>query len=129
MKLIDTSMWVEFLHPSGDLRRREEVAALLRAGEACWCDMVRLELQRGSGEKNRRPLELIDATIPLLETTREVWNLACLLASKARAAGTPLPNTDILIFAVSHFHRVELLHCDRHYEALGKVAASFGRRP
>lgn len=121
MKLVDTSLWIEFLHPKGDPECRALVAALLEGGEAAWCDMIRLELQRASGTKGSVVLLLLEETLPLLETTRAAWDLACQLASAMRKSGNPVPNTDLLISAVSRCHGLEVVHRDHHFAEIDRV--------
>ena len=46
--LVDTSAWIHFLRPEGDVAVRARVDAALRSGTARWCPVVRLELWNGS---------------------------------------------------------------------------------
>lgn len=118
MLLIDTSWWIEFIRLEGNPALREQVADALKSGDAYWCDMVRLELQRASGKSTKNLVPQLDDTLPLLETSRAVWDRACELARLARQSGKPVPNTDILIFAVAQVHQVEIGHKDRHFDTL-----------
>ena len=122
MKLIDTSLWLEYFRIGAEKKYRDQVIALLSTNEACWCDMVRLELQRVSRKNPKGSMDLLESTLPLLETTRAVWEQANRIATKARARGKPIPNTDILIFATARVHGVELAHRDQHFETLARLA-------
>ena len=42
------------MRPTGDPVVRARVEALLRAGEAAWCAMVRLEIWAGIGDERER---------------------------------------------------------------------------
>ena len=53
MILVDSSSWIHFLRPDGDAVVRARVSQALREGEACWCDMVRLELWTGAGGERK----------------------------------------------------------------------------
>jgi len=67
VKLIDTSSWIHQMREQGDPVVRARVEALLRAGEAAWCAMVRLEIWAGIGdERERQALRAYEAVIPEL---------------------------------------------------------------
>ena len=57
MRLVDTSSWIEQLRRGGDAAVRERVEALLMAGEAAWCPIVRLELWNGARSERKRSQE------------------------------------------------------------------------
>jgi len=122
MHLVDSSSWIHSLRPEGDGDVRARVESLVRAGNACWCPLVKLELWNGARkEHERRVLREMEGRLDELEITPDVWNLACDLARKAREKGITVPATDLLIAACARYHRVELEHCDDHFEALEKV--------
>src|SRR5690606_1891273 len=98
--LVDSSLWVHQLRRSGDPVLRERVTALLLAGRACWCPVVRLELWRGvSNETERKVLRAYEVRLPDLAITPEVWESAIRLADRGRAAGVTVPLGDLLVFA------------------------------
>jgi len=105
MTLVDTSSWIEQLRDHGDRVVRERVEGLLRAGEACWCAAIRLELWIGArGKHEKEVLREYEQALPELEITTEVWEESCELARRARSAGLTCPSPDVLIAA-----------CARHY--------------
>ncbi len=119
MKLIDTSSWIHQMRPQGDPVVRGRVEALLRAGEAAWCAMVRLELWAGIGtERERQALRAYVAVIPELPIDADVWQAACDLAARARRAGKTVPASDILICACARRHGVAMEHADAHFDML-----------
>ncbi len=119
MKLIDTSSWIHALRRQGSGEVRDRVKALLDAGEAAWCSMVRLELWNGVGsEKDRKILLALEEVIPELPITDEIWHAANDLANSCRRTGKTAPVQDILIAACARTHRVDLEHDDRHYDWL-----------
>jgi predicted nucleic acid-binding protein len=122
MVLIDTSAWIHFLRPDCSVAVRERVQALLEAGRACWCPMVRLELWNGAGgDREKRILRQFEKRIPELEITREVWSAACELARRCRAAGTTVPATDIVIAACARYHGAGLEHADTDFDSVAAV--------
>lgn len=122
MKLIDTSSWVHQMRSKGDPEIRARVEDLLRAGEAAWCAMVRLEIWSGIGdERGRKILREYEAVLPELSTDDHVWRSAYELAGRARQAGKTIPATDVLIFACARFHGVEIEHADGHFDMLAAL--------
>jgi predicted nucleic acid-binding protein len=119
VKLVDTSSWVHQMRDKGDAAVRARVEALLRAGEAAWCDMVRLEIWAGVGnERERRALREYEAVVLSLPIDASVWRGARDLASHARRAGKTVPATDILICACARRHGVAIEHADAHFDIL-----------
>ena len=101
---------------------RARVEALLRAGEAAWCDMVRLEIWAGVGnEREQRVLREYEAVVAELPIDADVWQAACDLASRARRAGKTVPASDILICACARRHGVAIEHADAHFDMLAGV--------
>ncbi len=122
MKLIDTSSWIQQMRPKGDPVVRARVEALLRAGEAAWCAMVRLEIWAGIGnERERRALRAYEAVILDLPIDAGVWQAALELASRTRRAGKTVPAADILICACARRHGVAIEHADAHFDMLAAV--------
>lgn len=120
--LVDSSLWVHQLRRSGDARKRASVHALLLAGTACWCPVVRLELWRGvATDADRRVLKRYDALLPAYDITPEVWSRAVELADRGRSAGVTVPIADLLVFACAKVHGLELAHDDRHFDQLAQI--------
>ncbi len=119
MLLIDTSSWIESLREKGKLSVRQRVNALLLAGEAAWCDMVRLELWNGArGDAEKNALADLEATVINLPIDDTVWQLSMQLARQARKNGWTVPAADILIVACAARHGVGIEQSDRHLDPL-----------
>ena len=123
MVLIDTSSWIHFLRPDGDAAVRARVDNVLRAGAACWCPLVRLELWNGAGgEREKKVLREFERLLPELAITPEVWSDACDLARRCRAGGVSVPATDLLIAACAWQHGAQLEHADVDFDAIARVS-------
>ncbi|MCK6556012.1 PIN domain-containing protein [Candidatus Binatia bacterium] len=119
MKLVDTSSWIHQMRARGDAAVRARVEELLRAGEAAWCAMVRLEIWAGVGnEREQRILRDYEAVVPGLAIDEAVWRAACDPAGRARRAGKTIPASDILICACARHHGVAIEHADAHFDML-----------
>jgi predicted nucleic acid-binding protein len=122
MILIDTSCWIEALRERGDAEVRRRLHGHVHGGRACWMPVVRLELWNGAhGERERKILREFEQVLPELEMTAEVWDIACDLARRARAAGLTFPVTDLLIAACARHHGVEIDSTDAHFTELEKL--------
>ena len=122
--LVDSSMWVHQLRKGGDPGQRDRVNALLEAGEAAWCPVVRLELWRGvTNDAERKTLRRYEALLPDYEITAETWERAIRLANRGRATGVTAPLADLLIFACAKLNDLEIAHDDEHFDALAKLEA------
>jgi predicted nucleic acid-binding protein len=123
MKLIDTSAWIHALRTDGDFAIRKQVDELLRAGDACWCAMVRLELWTGArGRHEKNVLREMERVLPDVEITGRVWNDACAMARRTRESGKSIPASDLLIAACAHHHGLRIVHDDKHFDSI----AGFG---
>ncbi|GAB4108255.1 MAG: type II toxin-antitoxin system toxin ribonuclease VapC11 [Acidobacteriota bacterium] len=121
--LIDTSSWIEALRRNGDEETRERVRMLLVNGSAAWCDMIRLELWHGAGgPAEAEMIRRLEEDLPSLPLTDGVWQTACELGRRARAAGLTVPSTDLVIFACAQHHGATLEHRDRHFDLIAGVA-------
>jgi predicted nucleic acid-binding protein len=123
MVLVDTSSWIHFLRPRGEAAVRARVEAVLEAGTARWCSLVRVELWNGAGgERERKVLREFEARIPELAITAEVWNEACDLARRCRKAGVSIPATDLVIDACARRHGAALEQADSDFDRIASVA-------
>ena len=124
MTLIDSSSWIHLLRPHGDPDTRRRVEAALRAGEACWCPIVRLELWNGArGGREQRVLRRFEEVLPSLPMDEEVWATACALARRARSHGVTAPAADIAIAACARRHGAAIESADRDFERLAALGA------
>lgn len=124
MVLVDSSAWIHFLRPDGDLAVRQRVEAALRTGQACWCALVRLELWNGAGgDREKRILKEFERVLPELAITNEVWEGAYQLARSCRAAGASVPATDLLIMACADHHGADVVHADAHFDQIVDTAS------
>lgn len=122
MILIDTSCWIEVLRERGDAEVRRRLQAHVEGGRACWSPVVRLELWNGArGAAEKKALREFEQVLPELDMPGEVWEIACDLARRARAAGLTVPVTDLLIVACARHHGVEVDSLDAHFADLAKL--------
>ena len=122
MKLVDTSSWVEYLR-GRESEAGDSVEVLVLSGEAAWCDMTLVELWHGvRGAKEKRELAGMENEVERIPVNAEVWRLASKLALRCREKGITAPTSDIVIAACAVAHKLELEHCDKHFDDLLPLA-------
>ncbi|OGL48781.1 MAG: hypothetical protein A2161_13320 [Candidatus Schekmanbacteria bacterium RBG_13_48_7] len=120
--LIDTSSWIEALRRTGSKKIQDRVRELMLEGLAAWCDIIRVELWNGArGDYERKTIAELEEEIICLETTKEVWALARLLAQECRKKGITVPVSDLIISSCSLHYIVPLEHCDTHIKIILKT--------
>ncbi|MBI2925999.1 MAG: PIN domain-containing protein [Verrucomicrobia bacterium] len=124
MRLVDTSSWVEYLRDRAS-EAGDRVEVLVLSGEASWCDMTLVELWHGvRGSKEKRELAEMEREIDHVPVDAEVWRLASKLALRCREKGITVPVSDIVIAACAVTHKLELEHCDKHFDDIFPLAKS-----
>ncbi len=124
MKLIDTSSWVEYFRER-ESEVGDRVEALVLSGEAAWCDLTLVELWQGvRGAKEKRELAGMENEIQRIPVEAAVWRLASKLALRCREKGITVPTSDIVIAACAVTHKLELEHCDTHFDNILPIANS-----
>jgi predicted nucleic acid-binding protein len=122
MILVDTSSWIHMLRPSGDKAVRARVEKALQSGEACWCAIIRLELWNGAGgSREKKVIRDFERLLPELAVTDVVWEVACDLARRARAAAVTIPATDLLIAACAQHYAADLETVDSDFALLATL--------
>jgi len=121
--LIDTSVWIEAIHPQGREECRIVVGQLMGDGRAATCELVIAEVLKGAATQVALA-ELRDgmSTLVCLDM-RGAGTAAGTLALALRHQGLTIPATDLLIAAVAQTHGAAILHRDRH---LSRAAAIIG---
>lgn len=122
MVLVDTSVWIEvFRKPS-----RIHLDSLTDFDDTVTCLPVIQEVLQGFAAEPAflRARESMLA-LPIVEAPlgREVWLQAVDLYRSGRRLGLTIRSgVDCLIAACAIRHQLEVLHCDRDYDALARVS-------
>jgi predicted nucleic acid-binding protein len=114
--LIDTSAWIEALRSKGKTEIREKVKELLVSGEARITEPILLELFHGArGKQEIETIKELSETVPILKCGESIYSLSYQNAIALRSRGVTVPSMDILIFSVSDYYKVKLLHNDSDF--------------
>jgi len=119
--LIDTSVWIEAIHPQGREECRIVVGQLMGDGRAATCELVIAEVLKGAATQVALA-ELRDgmSTLVCLDM-RGAGNVAGKLALALRPQGQTIPTTDLLIAATCSLHGAAILHRDKHLSLAAEV--------
>jgi len=129
MILVDTSVWIEVLRRTRPL----DLEAVVDLDEVVTCPPIVQEVLQGiRDERSFRlardsmlALPMVEAPMPI-----EVWLEGAQLYRAARAVAVTVRSAvDCLIAACALRHDLEVLHRDRDFDALARIAQLRARQP
>lgn len=117
MVLLDTSVWIFALRPSGSQKIQSRVRTVILNGEAALTDWIILELMTGL-RKEQRADNLLEFFPPLsrLSFHESWWEKVWKLAATLRQKGISPSAADCLIATTALEHSLVLWHCDKDFE-------------
>jgi hypothetical protein len=117
--LVDTSVWIEFLRPSGSREIQRRLGPLIRGGQVAITEWIVLELMTGL-RSTERPAVVLGRFEPLerLPVTGSGWKAAWTLAGQLRRKGVSTSAADCLIATVAIGGEARLVHCDSDFELI-----------
>ena len=121
MKLIDTSLWVEFLRRKGDPRVKQVMARFIEADLAAYTCPVRFELLSGVRSEEESDLEQAFAFSRHIPFERDDWREAALLERQLRCQGLSIPRNDLFVATVAIRTGLCIACRDAHFDAMRKV--------
>lgn len=91
-------------------------------GTARLCPVVWFEIYQGiRGMREEKIAEELAELCPLLPMDEACWSEAAHLGRAAKLGGLTCPMADVLIVACARRHGAEIVHDDKHIEALLKL--------
>jgi len=121
MYLVDSSVWIQFLRPSGAQKIKARVRKILEREEAVTCGIVVVEILRGARtEKDFAVLRDSLCSLPAIPINREVIERASRWGFMLDRKGKQVPTTDLIIASCAH-KNARLLHADRDFEVIASV--------
>ncbi len=130
IRLIDTSVWIDFLNgaekpPRFALRRLVDEAPETLA----ICPPVRMELRMGADDLARRRIEaVIDGLVPL-GVEPEDFDVAADIFRAVRSSGHRVRSSvDCLIAAIAERHQARLVHADVDFVRIAAVVPTLDAR-
>jgi predicted nucleic acid-binding protein len=121
--LIDTSIWIKCFREA-DSTLHSYISSLVIGKKVYISELIALELLRGAkSDKEYNMLYEDLLALPIIELTRDVWEVAYKLSYKLRKKGVNAPLADILISSIALHYKCTLLHSDRHFKLIAKHTA------
>jgi predicted nucleic acid-binding protein len=119
MYLVDTSVWIHALRPSGSPHIQTTLKPLIAGGRTVVTEWILLELMTGL-PKNQEPGALLDWFAPVVRMSFDPmwWNKAWNHAARLRKRGISPSAADCLIATIAIEHGLVLVHCDNDFEAM-----------
>jgi predicted nucleic acid-binding protein len=121
MKLVDTSIWVEFLRRKGDSSVKHAVARLLQADRVACTWPIEFELLCGVKPAEEDDLKQALALAQHFPFTQDDWRTAALLERRLRIEGLTVPRNDIFVAVVAIKLRQPVACRDKHFDAMKKI--------
>jgi predicted nucleic acid-binding protein len=123
MKLIDTSVWVEFLRRKGDVKVKHTVARLLQADQVAYTCPIRFELLSGAKSSEENDLEQALSLAQNYQFEPDDWRQAALLERRLRAKGLTIPRNDLFVAVVAIRARMPVVCRDKHFDVVRKIVS------
>ena len=119
--LPDTSCWIDFFRPQGEVVVRAQMQRWLESGRLAVCGPVRAEVLRGARRKEAPRLADAFAALTHLDAQERDWEAVETGARALADGGHTVPLLDLLITAIARRHAVILAHRDAHFRAIEEV--------
>ena len=119
MYLVDTSVWIQALRPSGHPAIRSRLKPLIVSGETALTEWIMLELMTGLRTAERKET-LLNWLAPVTQLPFDAawWEQAWENVAQLRKRGISPTAADCVIATVAINHGVPLLHCDTDFETM-----------
>ena len=119
MHLVDTSVWIHALRPTGNATIRSLLKPLIISGDTAITEWILLELMSGlrAGESADVLLKWF-SPIPRISFEPAWWQAAWDTAARLRKNGISPSAADCFIATVAVRHPLTLIHCDADFEDL-----------
>jgi hypothetical protein len=122
MYLVDTSVWIHALRPTGHAEIQARLKPLILNAQTSVMEWIILELMTGLA-KSEQPASLLHwlAPVPRLPFHPDWWDTAWDFAGRLRKHGVSPSAADCLIATIAIKHHVTLIHCDTDFEAMTPI--------
>lgn len=117
MYLVDTSVWILALSKKPNEAVKQRVDELLAGGLVHTTGIITVELLGGvRSEAEYERLSARLGSLPPIEATQAIWDLAASLLFTLRRRGVTVPATDAVIAACAITGPAVLVHADGHFD-------------
>lgn len=121
VRLIDTSIWVDYLRPSGALSLKKAVDVCIEAEEALYTCPILYELVAGAREHEEKYVRTALSYCERHRFQPSYWDGAAGLAQRLLRKGVTVSPGDIQIAYVAMQLEVPVLTNDKHFDLIQKA--------
>ena len=121
MRLIDSSVWVEFLRAKGDSKVKHQVARLLESDQAAYTCPIHFELLSGVKPNEEDDLQEAFSMSHHFPFEVEDWRAAAILERQFRAKGLIIPRNDLFVVTVAVRCGLPIVCRDSHFDLARKA--------
>lgn len=119
--LADTSCWIEFFRPRGDVQVRSQMLRWLAVDALVSCGPVRAEIARGVRQSEAPRVTAAFEALPHLQAEDADWHAVETRVRQLAAAGRTVPLLDLYVAVLAHRNEAVLAHKDAHFRAIAEV--------
>ena len=121
MRLVDSSIWVEFLRRKGDPKIKNAVAQLLQADQTAFTCPIRFELLSGVKPGEEQDLQQAFRLSHHFPFVSEDWHEATSLERQLRTKGINIPRNDLFVATVAIRTNLVVLCRDAHFSIMQRA--------
>jgi predicted nucleic acid-binding protein len=120
--VIDSSLWIDYFRKRTLPSIKAQVDQIVQGTDIAICEPIQFELTRAVPRKEAQRIREFFATVPILQTPRNLWEESSQLGQKCVEAGFQPPALDLLIAHVCISHDALITTFDAHFEKIASVA-------
>jgi len=121
MKLVDTSLWVEFLRRKGDVKIKHLMGQWLQDDLIAYTCPIQFELLCGVRTNERADLDAALKFSRHLPFGTADWVAAAELEVRFKSKGLNMPRNDLFVAVVAIRESLPLCCRDQHFSAMAKI--------
>ena len=121
MKLVDTSLWIEFLRRKGDVQIKHLMGQWLQDDQIAYTCPIQFELLFGVRSNERTDLEAALKFSHHIPFGTVDWVAAAELEVLLRSKGLNIPRNDLFVAVVAIRESLPLCCRDQHFTAMAKI--------
>ncbi|HEY1172056.1 MAG TPA: PIN domain-containing protein [Verrucomicrobiae bacterium] len=121
MKLVDTSLWVEFLRRKGDAQIKNLMGQWLQDDLIAYTCPIQFELLCGVRSNERSDLDAALKFSHHLPFRTADWVAAAELEARFKSKGLNIPRNDLFVAVVAIRESLPLCCRDQHFSAMSKI--------
>ncbi len=121
MRLVDSSVWIQFLRAKGDSKIKHRVARLIESDQAAYTCPIHFELLSGVKASEEQDLQQAISLCHHIPFVAEDWRAAASLENQLRGKGLVVPRHDLFVVTVAPRCSLPVICRDAHFDLAKKA--------